>query len=105
MDITKLVIDAERSIGRKPLLVNVAPYYEYKNNERTDKIQGYRYDVAMPDNNLDKIGVKIDGKQLVDKPKGYVEVKFTGLEMSIYWYNGKYNVKITATGIELVNKG
>lgn len=105
MDLTKLVIDAEKSIGRKPLLVNVTPYYAYNGDNRTNKIQGYRYDVAMPEHNLDKVGVKIEGNQLVEKPKGYVEVKFTGLEMSIYWYNGEHNVKTTATGIELVNKG
>ena len=102
MTITDLIIDP-KSLGNKLWLVDVVPVYEYKDNKRTENITAYRYVVAMPEKNLDKISVKIEGKQLIEKPAGYAEVKFTGLEMSIYWLNGQPQVGAKATGITLVN--
>ena len=79
------------------------PVYEYKDDKRTENITAYRYVVAMPEKNLDKINVKIEGKQLIEKPAGYAEVKFTGLEVIIYWLNGQPQVGAKATGVTLVN--
>ena len=67
MKITDLIIDP-KSLGNKLWLVDVAPAYEYKDNRRTDTITGYRYTVALPEKNLDKINIKIDGKQLLENP-------------------------------------
>ena len=102
MVITDLIIDP-KSLGNVLWLVDVAPVYAYKDNRRTDTVTGYRYTVAMPDKHLDKIGVKLDGKQLVEKPDGYAEVQFSGLEVFIYWLNGQPQVGAKATGITLVN--
>lgn len=102
MIITDLIIDP-KSLGNKLWLVDVVPVYEYKDNKRTENITAYRYVVAMPEKNLDKINVKIEGKQLIEKPDGYAEVKFTGLEVIIYWLNGQPQVGAKATGITLVN--
>ena len=102
MTITDLIIDP-KSLGNKLWLADVVPIYEYKDNKRTENIIAYRYVVAMPEKNLDKINVKIEGKQLIEKPDGYTEVKFTGLEVIIYWLNGQPQVGAKATGITLVN--
>ena len=102
MKIQDLIIDP-KSLGSKLWLVDVAPVYEYKDNRRTENITGYRYTVAMPEKGLDKINIRIDGKQLVENPNGYAEVSFTGLELSLYMMNNQPQVKATATGITLVN--
>ena len=102
MKITELIIDP-KSLGSKLWLVDVTPAYEYKNDRRTDTVTGYRYAVAMPEKGLEKINIKIDGKQLMEKPDGYVEVTCTGLEVFIYWSNGQPQVGAKATGISLVN--
>ena len=102
MKITDLIIDP-RSLGSKLWLTDVTAAYEYRDNKRTDNVVGYKYSVAMPEKGLDKIAVKIDGKQLVEKPDGYAEVSLTGLEVFIYWLNGQPNVGAKATGISLVN--
>lgn len=102
MKITDLIIDP-KSLGSKLWLVDVAPAYEYKENRRTDTVTGYRYTVAMPEKNLDKINIKIDGKQLAEKPNGYAEVNVTGLDVFIYWSSGQPQVGAKATGITLVN--
>ena len=101
MKITDLIIDP-KSLGNKLWLVDVSPAYEYQANRRTDTILGYRYAVALPEKGLDKINVRIDGKQLMEAPDGYVEVRFDGLEVFIFWSNGQPQVGARATGIHLV---
>ena len=103
MKITDLIIDP-KSLGEKLWLVEVVPAYEYRNNQRTENVTGYRYAVAMPDKGLEKINVRIDGKQLMEAPDGYAEVEFSGLEVSAYESQGKTQISAKATGVSLVNK-
>ena len=99
LNIRDLRIDVA-SLGQKMLLVDVMPAYEYKDGKRTDNIVGYRYEVALPAHNLDKISVRIDGKQLMDAPEdGFIEVGFTNLEVSAYEREGKVLFTAKATGI------
>lgn len=102
MKITDLIIDP-KSLGSKLWLVDVLPAYEYKDNHRTDTILGYRYTVAMPEKGLEKINVRIDGKQLMEAPEGFAEVRFENLEVFIYWSQGQPQVGARAMGIHLVN--
>ena len=92
------------SLGAKKLLVEIVPSYEYKDGRRTDTVTGYRYVVALPEHQLEKIGVKIEGKQLLEKPDGFAEVEFTGLELMIYEAQGHAQVSAKATGVSLVQK-
>ena len=65
LNIRDLKIDPA-SLGAKKLLVDIVPTYEYKDGHRTETVTGYRYIVALPDLSLEKLGVKIDGKQLME---------------------------------------
>lgn len=103
LNIRDLKIDPA-SLGAKKLLVDIVPTYEYKDGHRTETVTGYRYIVALPDLSLEKLGVKIDGKQLMEKPDGYAEVEFSGLEVSAYESQGKTQISAKATGISLVKK-
>ena len=89
MKISDLII-SPKSLGDKLWLVDVSPAYEYQNNRRTDTVLGYRYSVALPEKGLDKVDVRIDGQQQTEAPNGYVEVRFDGLEVFIYWSKGDY---------------
>ena len=102
MKLTDLIV-SPKSLGNKLWLVDVAPAYEYQNNRRTDTVTGYRYSIAMPEKGLDKINVRVDGEKRMDAPDGYVEVRFDGLEIFIYWSQGEYHVGARATGIHVVN--
>jgi len=92
------------SLGKKKLLVDITPAYEYKDGKRTDTLTGYRYVVALPEHALEKLSVKIDGKQLMEKPDGFAEVEFTSLEVGAY--ETKEGVRFTAkaTGISLADR-
>lgn len=103
MKITDVKIDPDGTLGRKLWLVDVIPAYEYKEGQRTDTVIGYRYVVAMPERGLEKINVRIVGKQLMGKPDGYAEVKFTDLEVFVYWSQGQPQIGAKATGISAVS--
>ena len=103
LNIRDLKIDAAATLGSKKLLVDVVPIYEYKNNQRMDKVVAYRYVVALPERAFEKIGVRIDGPQLIELTDGFVEVNFHGLELAAYESIGKVNIIAKATGISLVN--
>ena len=103
MNIRDLRIDPA-SLGTKKLLVDVAPAYEYKDGKRTDTVTGYRYIVALPAHSLEKIGVRIDGKQLMEKPEGFIEVEFADLEVTAYESQGHVQLTAKATGISTVRK-
>ena len=103
LNIRDLRIDPA-SLGAKKLLVDVAPAYEYKDGKRTDTVTGYRYIVALPAHSLEKIGVRIDGKQLMEKPEGFIEVEFADLEVTAYESQGHVQITAKATGISTVRK-
>ena len=101
MTVTDLIIDP-RTIGASPLLVDVTPVMKYENRVRTDEIIGYKYTVALPAHNLDKLAVKIEGPKQMDAPNGYIEVQFKDLEIYVYQYEKKYEIGARAKGISPV---
>lgn len=92
------------SLGAKKLLVDIAPAYQYDNGKRTDNVTGYRYIIALPAHSLEKIGVRIEGKQLMEKPEGFLEVEFSGLEVFAYESQGHVQLTAKATGISAAKK-
>lgn len=72
--------------------MDITPAYEYNDGHRSDTITGYRYIVALPEHSLEKIGVKIEGRQLLEKPEGFAEVEFSGLEVFAYESQGRTQI-------------
>lgn len=103
LNIRNLRIDPA-SLGEKKLLVDILPIYEYQNKQRTDTVIGHRYVVALPEHGLEKLGIKIDGSQLMDKPDGFTEVEFQNLEVYIYESQGHVQITAKASGISLADK-
>ena len=56
----------------------------------------------MPDKGLDKVNVKIDGKRRMDIPDNFVAVDFDGLELYVYWLDGKPQIGARAADIRPV---
>ncbi len=103
INIRDLRIDPN-SLGAQKLLVDILPVFEYKDHQRTENVVGYRYVIALPSHSLEKIGVRIDGKQQMEKPDGYAEVQFDGLELTIYEAQGHVQLSAKAQGIMLAKK-
>ena len=104
MEIKNLIIDANRSVGKNLVLVDVAPIKSYVDGRRMNEVSGYRYTVALPDKAFDKLVVKIDGEQQLDKPVegNYPKVVFVGLELNLYWTPEGHKVSAKADDIKAV---
>ena len=89
------------SLGRTKYLVSVKPVYKFnEQKEKTNEIEGYRYEVALPDHGFEKLGVKIPGEKMMEEPVGdLVAVDFTDLEIKAYIIEGKPLFSAKATKI------
>lgn len=102
MDMRNIVIDAAKTVGRKLVLTDIKPAYAYDNGQRTDRIEGYRYEIAMPEHGYDKLSVRIDGDQQVVMPDDdYPMVTFSGLVLTPYWTSNGYAIRATADHISI----
>jgi len=104
MKLSDIKVDVDKTFGRKFWLVDVAPVYEYKDGNKTDHLEGYRYTVTLPEKNFEKIGVRIPGDPVVDHVEGYSECKFAGLEATVYQSGRDFAFSAKATSIELLGK-
>lgn len=103
LDISKLRID-EKSLGDKLVLTEVRPYRSYKEGE-SGEIEGYRYTVAVINHGFEKLGIKIQGRQLIDLKEGnYPFVRFDDLKLKLYMIDGKAGISATATGVSIVKE-
>ena len=102
--INNLLCLAIACIGQT-LLVDIRPYYNYTDGVRSQDPVGYIYDVCLPLHKMDKLSVKIEGKQLMDAPQGgAIPVEFVNLIARPYVdRNGRLAVTATANGIKAVN--
>jgi len=104
MKLSEIKVDVEKTFGKKFWLVEVAPVYEYKDGQRTDTVAAYRYVVALPEKNFEKIGVKIPGAPVVEHVEGYAECKFSALEAGVYQSGKDFAINAKADSIELIGK-
>lgn len=99
-----LVID-NHCFGNTMLLNRITPYYVYENDQKTNKICGYKYSVVLPGRNFQTLDVKIAGdRPLIQIPAhvDFVSVKFTDLEAKLYYDNNhRIQVSAKAAGIRL----
>ena len=101
MQITKLKLNSN-CLGKTMLLVDVTPYYAYSEGQRTNQIEGHRYTVVLPELGFEKLGIKVEGEKLIDKPEDAVPVAFEGLVLSIYGRAGNFDVAAKASNIKLL---
>ncbi|MCP1103246.1 hypothetical protein M2454_002646 [Aequitasia blattaphilus] len=103
MKLTELVIDSSKTVGKKLILTEVRPVYEYKDGTRTDNITGYRYEVVLTEKAFEKLQIKIDGKNSITMDVGtFPEVTFESLELYLYWTTEGYKVGAKASNITIV---
>lgn len=104
MEIPNLVIDVASSVGEILILVAVKPSYAYINGTKTDQLEGFRYDLVLPERSYDKLSVKIAGEQKLELSEGETQfVTLDGLSLKLYWSPQGHKISATADNIRLVN--
>lgn len=83
--------------------------YEYQNGKRTETQTHIKYEVVFPENNFEKVTVKVPGTKPVVSAeqlglqKGKIKVKFKNLSGKFYRTNsGEYALTCSADGVEVI---
>ena len=99
----------------KVLLAAKAPYWDYKDKERTTQEPvGVRYSVALPGNQLTNLDVKIPGRDTTqhltneviaarNAAMDSITVEFIGSAVKLYIINGEQIVSASASAVKLVD--
>lgn len=105
----KIYVDIEKTLTDNIYLVGADNWYEFVGGKRTDKLLGARARIVLVKNEFEKVNVKIPGKtvaeiqKLVDKSGGkFVSVHLVEPEGTVYMFNNRLGISITAKDIEVV---
>lgn len=106
LNIGNLTID-NRSLGDGMLLTDVKPVYEYLDNKRTEKINGYAYTVALTAHKYADLTVKISGDKQLELTGDSMPVHFDGLKVRAYqsYRDGEIYLTASAESISPVKSG
>lgn len=102
MKISDLIIDVNKTLGGQKILTAITPAYKYANGEKTEEIEGYNYEIVLPQREFEKVRIRIAGRQAFDMPEVYPAVDFEGLEIKAYVISGSPLIKFTADAIKIV---
>lgn len=102
--ISGLHVDVE-DFGREMLVTEVLPYYIYENGNRTDKVEGYKYETVFPRHGFEKLDVKVPGEKRFEVPAGqHAAVRYDGLEAKLYFdNNGRVHLTARAADVRALN--
>lgn len=108
-DLTLIALQITGSNDAAGILLRILPGYEYQNGKRTDMQTHVKYEVVFPENNFEKVTVKVPGiKPVVSEEqlglqKGKIKVKFKNLSGKFYRTNsGEYALTCSADGVEVI---
>lgn len=112
MNIANLILLPVQITGNNDatgILLRESPGYDYQNGKRTDTQTHIKYEVVFPENNFEKVTVKVPGTKPIMTPeqleqqKGKVKVKFKNLSAKFYRTNsGDYALSCTSDGVEVI---
>lgn len=92
-------------LGTEFLVTAVRPYYAYANDQRTDKVEGYKYSTVLPTKGFAKVDIKVPGPQRLDvPPTGYVPVRYDNLDVKLY-YDNNNRVQLSAKAMDVHRLG
>lgn len=98
-----LVIDVEKTIGNRLLLLDVRPYAGYKEGIKGEQ-EGLAFNCLSERMNYEKLDIKVSG--ILQPPFEFdgtpIPVEFEGLEAKVWqdWNNkGEVRLSVTAKGI------
>lgn len=112
MNITNLILLPVQITGNNDatgILLGQNPGYDYQNGKRTDMQTHVKYEVVFPENNFEKVIVKVPGtkpvmtQEQIEQQKGKVKVRFKNLSGKFYRTNsGEYALSCKADGVEVI---
>lgn len=101
LNIGTLAVNGLLRPSNQMLLISTRPAHQYVDNQRTDTITGYQYEILLPDLGYERIRVKINGTKCdLGSPIGEpMPVTFVGLRAHVYVRNGEPQISFAADSI------
>lgn len=100
------LLDLNR-IGKQFMLVEAPQAYtKFVDGKNTGEIQGYKYNIVLPDFLFEKIEVKVEqdepsiSQEVVEKEKS-IAVRLEDLEAFVYSFNNRVGVSFRAKSIKI----
>ena len=104
LKLNDLKIDVKATVGSPLVLCRVNPTVAYEDDVPTSRRDGTRYTVACPGAEMKTLAVKVPGSQTVEfEEKGIILVDFDGMEIYVYYKDGKPFVAARAKAIRRVD--
>ena len=104
MKTNQIVVDAAKTLGKDMRLTGMREVYKYVNRERTNELEGYRYEVVLLDRAFEKVSFKIaDLNPLFseEEVENNIAVKPINPQISLYanYQGGETGMNVTADSL------
>lgn len=109
MKTQQIVVDATKTLGKDMRLTAMREVYKYVNRERTNEMEGYRYEVVLLDRAFEKVSFKIaDLNPLFSEEdvENNIAVKAINPKITLYpnFSGGETGMNVTADSLVAVNE-
>jgi hypothetical protein len=109
MKTTEIIVDAKATLGENIRLTGMREVYAYVNGDRTDTLEGYKYEVVLLDKSFEKVEFKIENttplftEQDVEQN---IAVKAINPKISLYpnYRGGETGMNVSADKLVPVNE-
>jgi len=107
LGLENIVIDAEGTFGSEKLVVGVHSSYAYVNNQKTDTIDAWNYEILLPKAGFEKIPVKIKNVECAPFLKDFqagqsIPVEFKNLTIKAFQDFKTKGFRLAATSDEIM---
>ncbi|WP_395549394.1 MULTISPECIES: hypothetical protein [unclassified Lacrimispora] len=112
MDVSKLYLSTESLAGKGSKRIYITSCKEvtsYVDGKATDSIENYRIECVFPDNQYEKVIIKVTDKppvtqEMIDKAESPITVSLQDLECKLYrdFKNNTYSISCKAKALALV---
>ena len=109
MKTNQIVVDAAKTLGKDMRLTGMREVYKYVNRERTNELEGYRYEVVLLDRAFEKVSFKIaDLNPLFSEEEVENNIAVEPINPAITLYpnfsGGETGMNVTADSLVAVNE-
>lgn len=107
LGLENIVIDSERTFGEEKLAAGVRSSNLFVNNQKTDTIDAWNYDILLPKSGFEKVSVKIKHPECAPFLKDFqagqsIPVEFKNLSLRVFQDFKTKGIRVSASADEIL---
>lgn len=108
MKTNQIIVDAKQTLGEDMRLTAMREVYKYTNGERTNELEGYRYEVVLIDRSFEKVSFKVANLNPLfteEEVNQNIAVKAINPQITLYpnYSGGETGMNVTADSLVAIN--